>query len=134
NGATYGAGLRTLALPVYVPTLLLSLAQGLLLPVLPFYARSFEISFGMAAIVLAAAGIGTMLADVPAGMTIGRLGLKPTMLIGATLVVVSTFALAFASGFPVLVALRFIAGVGTAMWSLSRHAFIAESIHPRERG
>lgn len=134
NGATYGAGLRTLALPVYVPTLLLSLAQGLLLPVLPFYARSFEISFGMAAIVLAAAGIGTMLADVSAGMTIGRLGLKPTMLIGATLVVVSTFALAFASGFPVLVALRFIAGVGTAMWSLSRHAFIAESIHPRERG
>lgn len=134
SGAVYGAGLRTLALPVYVPTLLLSLAQGLLLPVLPFYARSFDVSFGMAALVLAAAGIGTMLADVPAGMIIGRLGLKPTMMIGAALVAVSTFALAFASVFPELILYRFIAGIGMAMWALSRHAFITESIHPRERG
>lgn len=126
--------MRTLALPVYVPTLLLSLAQGLLLPVLPFFALTFDVSFGMAAVVLAAAGIGTMLADVPAGMIIGRLGLKPTMMIGAALVVVSTFALAFASVFPELIFYRFVAGVGTAMWALSRHAFIAESIHPRERG
>lgn len=75
-----------------------------------------------------------MVADVPAGILLGRLGLKPTMLLGAGMVVVSTFALALASFYPELIAYRLIAGVGTAMWGLSRHAFITESIHPGERG
>lgn len=121
-------------MPVYVPTLLLAFAEGLLLPTLPSYARSFDVSFGMAALVLAAAGIGTMLADVPAGMILGRLGLKPTMLIGAGLNTAALFALGLASVFPELVAYRLIAGVGAAMWGLSRHAFITETIDPRQRG
>lgn len=121
-------------MPVYVPTLLLAFAEGLLLPTLPSYARSFDVSFGMAALVLAAAGIGTMLADVPAGMILGRLGLKPTMLIGAGINTVALFALGLASVFPELVAYRLIAGVGAAMWGLSRHAFITETIDPRQRG
>lgn len=121
-------------MPVYVPTLLLAFAEGLLLPTLPSYARSFDVSFGMAALVLAAAGIGTMLADVPAGLILGRIGLKPTMLIGAGLNTVALFALGLATVFPELVAYRLIAGVGAAMWGLSRHAFITETIDPRQRG
>lgn len=129
-----GSSRRELLLPVYIPTVLLSLGEGLLLPVLPFYALTFDVSFGMAALVIAAAGIGTMLADVPAGLLLGRLGLKPTMLIGAALTAFSMFALVFASLFPELIVYRLIGGVGMAMWSLSRHAFITESIDPRERG
>jgi MFS family permease len=125
---------RALLLPVYVPTILLALGQGLLVPTLPFYALEFNVSFAAASLVLAAAGIGTMVADVPAGMLLGRLGLKPTMLLGAGMVVVSTLALAFASFYPELIVYRLIAGVGTAMWGLSRHAFITETIDPRERG
>ena len=45
----------------------------------------------------APAGIGTMLADVPAGLILGRLGLKPTMVIGASLVAGATIMLAFAA-------------------------------------
>ena len=125
---------RALLLPVYLPTLLLAFAEGLLLPTLPAYARSFDVSFGMAALVLAAAGIGTMLADVPAGLILGRLGLKPTMLIGAGMNTAALFAIGLASVFPELIAYRLIAGVGTAMWGLSRHAFITETIDPRQRG
>ncbi|RIK38385.1 MAG: hypothetical protein DCC58_16710, partial [Chloroflexi bacterium] len=53
-----------LIMPVYVPTALLAFGQGLLLPTLPAYARSFDVSFGLAALALAAAGIGTLVADV----------------------------------------------------------------------
>jgi MFS family permease len=132
--ATGGSSRKELLLPVYVPTVLLSLGEGLLLPILPVYALTFDVSFGMAALVIAAAGIGTMLADVPAGLILGRLGLKPTMLIGAALTAFSMFALVFASLFPELIIYRLIGGVGTAMWGLSRHAFITESIAPRQRG
>jgi MFS family permease len=123
-----------LVLPVYVPTALLAFGQGLLLPTLPAYARSFDVSFAWASVVLAAAGIGTLLADVPAGILLGRLGLKPTMLIGAALTALATIAIGFAHVFPELIAYRLVAGVGTAMWGLSRHAFITEAIAPRERG
>jgi MFS family permease len=121
-------------MPVYVPTALLAFGQGLLLPTLPAYARSFDVSFGWASVVLAAAGIGTLLADVPAGMLLGRLGLKPTMLLGAGLTAAATFAVGLAHVFPELIAYRLLAGVGTAMWGLSRHAFITEAIPPRQRG
>lgn len=123
-----------LVLPVYVPTALLAFGQGLLLPTLPAYARSFDVSFGLAALALAAAGIGTLVADVPAGMILGRLGLRPTMLIGAGLTTAATIAAGFAHYFPELLAYRFLAGVGMALWGLSRHAYIAEAIDPRQRG
>jgi MFS family permease len=123
-----------LVLPVYVPTALLALGQGLLLPTLPAYARSFNVSFGLASIAIAAAAIGTLLADLPAGLVLGRLGLKPTMLLGAGLAAVATAAAGSAHAFPELVAARLVEGVGWSMWGLSRHAFITEAIDPRQRG
>lgn len=123
-----------LLLPVYVPTALLALSEGLLLPTLPAYALRLSDSIGVASIVLAAAAIGTLMADVPAGILLGRLGLKPTMILGAGMVAGATFLAGLAAFIPLLIGLRLIAGVGTAMWGLSRHAFITESIDPRQRG
>ncbi len=134
NSRKTQAARRALLLSVYVPTALLSLAEGILLPTLPLFALEFDVSFAMASFVIAAAGIGTLIADVPAGMLLGRLGLKPTMLLGAAMVVVGTFMIAFAPNIETLIAFRFISGIGTALWGLSRHAFITESIDPRQRG
>jgi MFS family permease len=128
------AARRALILSVYVPTALLSLAEGILLPTLPLYALEFGVSFAVASLVLAAAGIGTLIADVPAGMLLGRLGLKPTMLLGAGMVVFGTFMIGLAPNVETIIAFRFISGIGTALWGLSRHAFITESIDPRQRG
>jgi MFS family permease len=125
---------RALLLSVYVPTALLSLAEGILLPTLPLYALDFDVSFAMASLVVAAAGIGTLIADVPAGMLLGRLGLKPTMLIGAAMVAFGTFMIGLAGSIELVFIYRLISGIGTALWGLSRHAFITESIDPRQRG
>ena len=123
-----------LLLPVYVPTAMLAFGQGLLLPTLPAYARSFHVSFALASLAIAAAAIGTLLADLPAGLVLGRLGLRPTMLLGAGLAAVATAAAGSAHVFPELIAYRLVEGVGWSMWGLSRHAFITESIDPRQRG
>ena len=123
-----------LLFPVYVPTALLAFGQGLLLPTLPAFARSFGVSFGLASLALAAAGIGTLLADVPAGMLLSRLGLRPTMLVGAALTALSTIAAGLAHVFAALILFRLIAGVGMALWGLSRHAYITQAIDPRQRG
>ena len=65
-----------LFLSVYAPALILSVCRGLLLPVLPLFARSFEVSYSLVGVVLAADGIGTLLGDVPAGVVVRRVGEK----------------------------------------------------------
>lgn len=121
-------------LPVYVPTALLAFGQGVLVPTLPVYALSLDASFGLVSLIVAAAGIGTLCADVPSGFLLGRLGRRPVMLFGAVLVAVSTFGVGLVPHIPALVGLRLVAGVGTAMWGLSRHAYITDVTVPAQRG
>jgi MFS family permease len=123
-----------LFLPVYVPTFLLSFGQGMLVPTLPLHAQTFADSFSLISVVVSAAGLGTLVADVPAGMMLNRIGRRRAMLIGTVSIAVSTVAIGMATIYVELVAYRFVAGVGTALWGISRMAYLAESTTPAERG
>lgn len=124
----------TLLLAVYVPTAMLAFGQGLLLATLPLYAEGMGVSVELVSFAVGAAALGTLVADVPAGAFLGRIGLRPAMIGGSALVAVSTAALALTTGYWPMVVARLLAGVGTAIWGLSRHAYIAESIPPERRG
>jgi MFS family permease len=119
---------------VYLPTTLLALGQGLLLATLPLYADDFGVSYRLVSLAVAAAAIGTLATDVPAGAVLGRLGLRETMIGGAALVAASTLALAWSRNLSDVIVLRLVAGVGTALWGLSRHAYIAEAVPIATRG
>jgi MFS family permease len=123
-----------LLVAVYLPTLLLAFASGLLVAILPLYAAGFGVGYGLVGFATSAAAIGTLLTDVPAGALLGRVGLRPAMIAGSGLVTISTLALVWSNQFPGLVALRFLAGIGAALWALSRHAYIAEAIPIAQRG
>ena len=114
--------------------MLLAFAEGLLIAILPLYAASFGVGYALVGVATSAAAIGTLVTDVPAGAVLGRVGLRPAMIGGSGLVAASTLALVWSNQFPGLVALRLLAGVGTALWALSRHAYIAEAIPAAQRG
>lgn len=124
----------SLILPVYLPTALLSFGQGLMIPVIPLYAKEFGGSYSLAGLVVSAAWVGTMLSDLPAGVFLSRLGFRNAMVFGGLLFSAATIALGLATATPELVLFRFIGGIGTAFWGLSRHAFIAQAVPPQERG
>ena len=128
------ASTRALLLSVYLPTLLLTLSQGILVPTLPLYAQSFNESFVMISLVVAAAGFGTLLADVPVGMALERLGRKRMMVIGTALQALTGFLLAIALFYPELVIYRLLAGLAGAMWNISRMAYITDVIPIADRG
>lgn len=123
-----------LLLAVYLPAALLAFGQGVLLTTLPLFATTFGVSYGWVSLAVAAMAIGTLLTDLPAGAVVGRLGQRPAMIGGSALVMVSTFALGFGHNFAALVALRVLAGVGTALWTLSRHALLAQGVAVARRG
>ena len=119
---------------VYLPTALLALSQGLLLATLPLYADGFGVSYRLVSLAVGAAALGTLATDLPAGALLERIGLRPAMIAGSALVTASTFALAATERFPELIGYRLAAGVGTALWALSRHAYITQAVPPSERG
>jgi MFS family permease len=123
-----------LAVSVYLPTLLLAFSAGLLVAILPLYAASFGVGYALVGFATSAAAIGTLVTDVPAGALLGRVGLRPSMIAGSGMVAVCTLALIWSDQFPGLVALRFLAGIGTALWALSRHAYIAQAVPISQRG
>jgi MFS family permease len=125
---------RQLALAVYLPTFLLAYGQGIVLPTMPLYALEFNPSIGLASLAVAALAFGTLIADVPSGMILEKLGRRPMMLLGTLLVSLSYLGLAMASSYSELLIFRVIAGVGTAFWGISRLAFMTDVIPIESRG
>lgn len=123
-----------LIIAVYLPTVLLAFGQGLLLATLPLYAASFDTSYLWVSFAVSAAALGTLITDVPAGALLGRIGLRRAMIAGSALVTFGTISVVLMDDYGLFVILRVIAGIGTALWGLSRHALIAETIPPAERG
>jgi MFS family permease len=121
-------------MPVYVPTFLLSFAQGMLIPILPIFAKGFGVSFSLASLAVAAAGIGTLVADVPVGMVLAQIGRRRAMFIGIFLAATTTLIIPITHNYPALVMCRLIEGVGTALWGLSRHAYITDIAPRAQRG
>ncbi len=126
--------LKRLGLSVYLPSLILSFCSGLLLPVLPVFAESFGVSYALIGLVLAGEALGTLLADIPAGILIRRLDRKWVMALGIGLVGLSVIALFWSQTIWEVLIYRIISGLGAALWNLSRHAYLSEATNKTNRG
>lgn len=125
---------RSIVLSLYLPTFVLSFATGMLTPIMPLYARSFEISYALVGLVLAAQGIGNLVGDIPAGIILTKLGHKWTMLIGVSMFGLFITAMSWARTVPELVIYGFLSGFGNAMWNISRHAYMTDLVPIVRRG
>ncbi len=107
----------------------------MLVTTIPLFAADFGVTSTLIALAVSAAALGTLFMDIPAGAFLQRIGLRRAMLVGSGTVAVSTCLIAFPFvDYELTIALRVVAGIGTALWGISRHAYIAESIPVSERG
>lgn len=121
-------------LPIYLPSVIFAFSQSMLIPIVPLYVVGFDISYGLVGVVLACTGLGMLLSDVPAGLLTRRLGTRWTMVSGVFTVIFFTTALFWAGSIPEVIAYRLLAGFGMALYSVSRHAYMAENIMLDSRG
>lgn len=123
-----------LILPFYLPSILLAVCNGMLVPVLPLYAKELDLSYGLIGLVLAAEGLGMLMGDLPAGVLLRWLGQKRTMLLGVGGTALATLALFWARSTPEVVVYRLIAGSCGALYQIARHAYIANAATASVRG
>jgi MFS family permease len=121
-------------LSLYLPSVTLALGQGIALPALPVYARSFGVSFEVAALVLIVQSLGGMIAGVPIGLLIDKIGRRRVILAAPMVEAASSFLTASAQSFPELVVYRFLAGFALSMWMLGRLTIITDTGGDNQRG
>lgn len=123
-----------IAVPIYLPTLLFGMALGMVKPILPLYAADFDISYVMIGVVVGAEALGSMLADVPAGVLLRRFNEKQVMLSGLGLVLLGMTMLFLAPGVWLAIVSLFLFGTGRALFNVSRHMYLSTYIRQAKRG
>ena len=119
---------------VYVPTFILSFCQGMLALLLPIYAVDLGLSYSLIGLTLAGSGIGTLIGDLPAGTIQDRIGNRRSMVIGICVMGMGMLALSQSDRFIMLLLCGLSIGGGSALWNISRHAYLTNVTLNSSRG
>lgn len=123
----------SIVLPAYLPTLLFSLGEGAIIPVIPVVASERGASIALAGLVAAMLMIGELLGDLPAGWLVARIGERNAMIGAAMLAVIGVVvALALPSVTALAIGILLL-GLATAVFGLARHAFLTSYVPARVR-
>jgi MFS family permease len=88
---------------------------GLVLPILPLFARSFGVGYGAVGLLVSAYGLARLVFDLAAGPIVDRFGERAAAVGGLATVGLGSALTGIASGFPMAVATWSAAGVGSAV-------------------
>jgi MFS family permease len=109
-------------------TFVIMLGYGVLLPVLPNYARSFGVSLDAVGVLIAAFPLTRLILDPFVGRLIARYGERSMATLGAAGVGASTALAALAPTFPLLVVFRGLGGAGSALFFAALLSFLLRTI------
>ena len=107
---------------MYFPGFVLALGYSIATPAIPVFAKSFDTGFGVASLVIVMSALGELVAAVPTGILVDRLGRRPILYAGPILTAASSCLTALAQSFEELLVYRFIGGVANEMWRQARLA------------
>lgn len=107
---------------------------GIVAPVLPNYARSFDVGVTAASAVVSAFALMRLVFAPAGGRLITRFGERPMYVIGLLIVALSTGAAAFAQSYVQLLIMRGLGGIGSTMFTVSAMALLVRLAPPSARG
>ena len=128
------AAFRRLTPSVFIPAVCIAIGHQATLILLPLYALEVGGGAAAAVAVLGMRGIGTMLADVPAGVAVTRLGDKVTMAAGTLTVTVACTGFALVAAPWMLGLLALVLGAGFGGLMLGRLNYVARQCPVAYRG
>lgn len=119
---------QSIALPAFLPTLLFSIGEGAIIPIIPIVANSLGGSLAIAGLVAAMITVGQLVGDIPSGWLVARIGERPAMIGASLLATVGLLVSTWASSTAALALGIFLIGIATAVFALARHAFMTSFV------
>ncbi|AZH83451.1 MFS transporter [Plantibacter sp. PA-3-X8] len=125
--------LRSVAVSVFLPTLLFSIGEGAIIPIIPAVAGNLGATLAVAGVISSLIMLGELVGDVPSGWIVSRIGERFAMMWAALLAVVGVATAAISPNPFVLAVGIFCIGLATAVFGLARHAFMTTYVPMRYR-
>jgi len=110
------------------------LGLSVISPVLPDYARSFNIPIGLVGFAVAAFAGARLVMDIPAGVLSDRFGRKRNMIFGLIVVILSSIGGGLAQSYSWLILARVAEGLGSAFYVTSATTWVAQISAGEYRG
>lgn len=123
-----------LFLSYYLPSFIFAVAWGVRTPVLPLFASQLSEGYGLVGLVVAGAGLGTLITYLPSANIIRNINKRHAMILGITIDALSTMALFWVGSLWVAVLLRILSGIGHAVFSIARHTLATNTVRATLRG
>ncbi|MDA1096257.1 MAG: MFS transporter [Chloroflexi bacterium] len=117
-----------------VATALLTMGQGIAVPIVPLYADTLGVSVAQVGLVITAFGLARFLTNMPAAITSDRFGRRSILIGGALISALGNVMSGYATSLEPLLVYRFIAGIGSAAFITGAVIFIADVSNPTNRG
>ena len=108
--------------------------QGIISPVLPLYAQTFQVDIVMVGMAVSAFGLARLFLGLPAGLAADRYGRHRLLVLGACLFALANVAAGLAGSFWFLIACRLLAGAGSSVFLTTGRVVIADLSTPANRG
>ncbi|WP_371745990.1 MFS transporter [Arthrobacter oryzae] len=113
---------------------LIALGFGLVAPVLPQFATTFDVGATAAAVIVSIFAFMRLLFAPAGGALIVKLGERPVYVAGLLIVAASTAACAFAQDYWQLLIFRGLGGAGSVMFTVASMALVVRLAPPESRG
>ncbi|QDY90825.1 MFS transporter [Arthrobacter sp. UKPF54-2] len=117
-----------------VAAFLIALGFGLVAPVLPQFATTFDVGATAAAVIVSIFAFMRLVFAPAGGALIVRLGERPVYVAGLLIVAASTAACAFAQDYWQLLVFRGLGGAGSVMFTVASMALVVRLAPPESRG
>ena len=115
---------KSVALAAFLPTLLFSIGEGAIIPLIPAVANNLGATLAVAGFISAMVMVGELAGDIPAGWVVSKIGERNAMIWGALLAVIGVL-ISIAAPSPLALGIGiFLVGLATAVFALARHAFM----------
>lgn len=124
---------RSVALAAFLPTLLFSVGEGAIIPIIPIAAHNLGASLALAGFISSMVMVGELVGDIPSGWVVSRFGERNSMIGGAALAIVGVIICLVAPNPLVLTVGIFLVGLATAVFALARHAFMTSYVPQQYR-
>lgn len=120
--------MRELVLPVFVPSLIFSAGENVLLPMIPAGAEKLGADLTAASLVAGMIMVGTLIADIPAAKFVARIGERKGMILASLLAALGLVVSAFATNLWVMGFGVLIVGMCASTFALARHTYMAGAV------
>jgi MFS family permease len=117
---------------VILVAFVMTIGIGVVLPILPLYARSFGVGYAGVGVFVAAYGLTRLLSDLGAGMLVDRIGERAAGAGGFALVALFSLSTGLAPSYPVAIVSWGGAGIGSAIAFAALFSYLLKVV-PKDR-